>query len=228
MAIRDIIASFRHAIHDPSGAIWDDSWSLSTFNEGEQDYCRRTHVYNLIQEHTTSYGVREVGIPDNFMGSLQVYYNNPSSTGKANWRPLTSSDVVNMRYEHPNFLDTSTDNYGPPQRYFIHNNEIILDPIPDASGLTSPNIVLYCDAVPSDHASLDEESVIPYELNGAMLNYLMARAKEINEDDTASRRNWDQYYEMVKEGINWKADRQQDEDKKVTAEVPNLFGFWRT
>jgi hypothetical protein len=194
---------------------------LNLINEGEKDYIRRTRVSTANTTMCTEYGVRQYPLPDDFLGAERVMYNSDPD-GDPDWKTLEATTVARLSVLHPNFLDDSTNNYDDPTRYYIHDGNIIFDPIPDYSG-TVDNIHLFYEDLPSAHEALSENSNLDPSLESSLLHYLLMKCHTQDQEYDLAKQNGDLYFEMVTQGKIWKDDRQLDDMRSMDSETSRTY-----
>lgn len=222
MQASEIITDVRRELLETNSGFWSDAELLRSLNRAEMDYVNRTRILEDQAFLSTSTGVKDYPLPDNWLSAKLVLSNQKeNSTDPDQWIRLNPSSLEKMGQEQPNFLTTETTSQTSPQRYWIWGKRIYLFPTPAAA--VSGNLYLFYKAKPIPITSLTQEINIDSSLSEALTAYILWKAWAKAKETALAEEQKGIYVSYVGEGRRWANRRSGDQRNKIDLISPIPF-----
>lgn len=214
MLASEIITDVRRELLETTGVFWSDTELLRHLNRAEMDFINRTRLLEDSAFLTTTPGIADYPLPDNWLSSKMVLFNTKENeTDDDSWRRLEPSSLEKMGQERPNFLNTTTDHRGTPLRYWIWNKRIYIWPAPDTS--TAGDLYLFYKSKPTPLLATSSSINIDDSLAEGLNAYILWKAWTKAKETALAEEQKEIYANYVGEGRRWAKRRSGDQRHKV-------------
>lgn len=221
MLAQTIITDVRRELVETSAAYWTDAELLRSINRAELDYVNKTRILEDTAQLSLVQGRLDYPLPSNWLSAKAVFFKTENADGTYKWKRLYPSNLEKTAQMSPNFLNTTTDNQGVPQRYWIWNRSVWLDKAPDADNDTT--LLLFFKSKPIALTATTQELNLDDSLSEAITAYVLSKAwKKEQEADLAAEQEliYDRY---VAEGRKWVKKQSGDQRNRIDIDSPLPF-----
>lgn len=222
MKAQEIIDRVRQELVETVGAFWSDSELLNLINKGERDFARRTRILQDKAQTGTTQGDPVIPLPSNWLSARAVFYNNKNTDGTDNWIPLRGTNLEKMKQERPNFLSSSSNLQSKPNKYWIWDGELHLDPVPDTTA--DANIVMFFAAKPIPLIQASQDLNVDDSLSDGIEAYVRWKAWKKEKEPDLAQEAKEEYYEFVAQGRSYVKRKTGDEVHRIDIVSPIPLG----
>lgn len=213
MQAQTIFTDVRRELLEISAAFWTDAEFLRHLNRCEKDFANKTRILEDIAQLDLSQGRLDYPLPQNWFSARLVFIKLTNADGTFRWKRLYPSNLEKMGQQRPNFMNTTVDNQGAPQRYFIWNRSLWLDKAPDAENATT--LLLFYKSKPVALTLATQEINLDDSLSEAIFEYIMWKAlRKEKEYETAAEHKLE-YDRYVAEGRKWVKKQSGDQRNRI-------------
>lgn len=222
MLASTIITRVRRQLVETVGAFWSDAELLDLINKGEADFHNEVRTLESKAFLSTVAGRADYPLPANWLSARALFYNNPDEAGNDAWSRLEPTNLEKQAQENPNFLSSATESRGTPQRYWIWDRTIYLDPAPETDG--DSNVYMFFKSKPVALISASQDLNTDDSLADGIEAYVLkeAWAKE-KEPDLADREAL-RYTDYVRKGRRYSKKQSGDQKYRMDIESGTPFG----
>jgi len=221
MQAQTIITDVRRELVEISASYWTDAEFLRHINRAELDYTNKTRILEDIASLSLTQGRLDYPLPSNWLSARAVFIKINNGNGTFRWKRLYPSNLEKTAQQQPNFMNTTVDNQGTPQRYLIWGRSIWLDKAPDADNATT--LLLFFKSKPIPLTSVTDSLNLDDSLSEAVTAYLLWKAwtkeQEFDRAD-AQQLTYDRY---VAEGRRWVKKQSGDQRNRIDIDSPIPF-----
>lgn len=225
MLASEIITDVRRELLEPQAGFWTDAELLRHLNRAEKDFVNRTRILEDTASLSTTNGVMDYQLPDNWVSAKLVLYNSKEqASDNDSWNRLTPKSLEKMGQEEPNFMATETDpdQEANPDRYWIWQNRINLYPAP--RNAKDSDLHLYYKSKPIALTSTSQNINIDDSLSEALTAYILWKAWKKSKETSLAEEQRQLYFEYVGQGRRWVSKRSGDQRNKFDIESATPFG----
>lgn len=221
MQAQTILTDVRRALLEISAQFWSDAELLRYLNRGELDYVNKTRILEDTAQVSLVQGRLDYPLPPNWLSAKAVFFKVENADGTYHWKRLYPTNIEKNAQVAPNFMNTTSDNQGTPQRYWIWGRTLWLDKAPDANNDTS--LVLFYKSKPIALTAATQQINLDDSLSEALTAYILDKAwSKENEPDRADEQKtiYDRY---VAEGRKWVKKQSGDQRYRIDIDSPLPF-----
>ena len=225
MQASEILTDVRRELLETNAGFWSDAELLRLLNRAEMDFVNRTRILEDQAFLTTTQGIYDYPLPDNWMSAKLVLINTKEDADDDDaWRRVEPTNLEKMAQENVNFMRVDEDAQGTPSRYWIWNNRLHLNPPPDA--MVSDNLYLFYKAKPIEITATTQSINIDESLSEALTAYILWKAWSKAKESTLAADQAQIYANYVGEGRRWAKRRSGDQRNKmdIISGVPFIEG----
>jgi len=214
MLASEIITDVRRELLESNAGFWSDSELLRHLNRAQMDFVNRTRILEDQAFLSTSEGVADYPLPENWMSAKLVLFNTKQeSTDDDAWRRLEPTSLEKMGQERPNFLNTTENYRGTPIKYFIWNKRIYLYPSPKT--VNAGDLYLFYKAKPVALTSTSQSINVDDSLSEALNAYILWKAWSKAKETALAEEQKAIYVSYIGEGRRWLKRQSGDQRYKV-------------
>lgn len=173
MNLLEIKTAVKRQFGDESGAQITEADITRWANDAIRDIVRKVEITNQHRETSVVVGDGGYELPDNFMYIARVTYDN---------RLINERKLVDLDLQSTGVDSAGT---GTPEAYYIWSNTLYLYPAPSSAG--TGNLDIWYVSQPTALAVDEDIPEIPTYMHEDIIRYCLARAKELDEDWSASQ-----------------------------------------
>lgn len=225
MLASEIITDVRRELLETSSAFWSDAELLRHLNRAQQDFVSRTRLLENQAFLTTTVGVMDYQLPENWVSAKLVLYNaKQNATDDDAWIRLKPTNLEKMGQEHENFLSTETitNLQATPEKYWIWNNRIYLYPAPRISN--DGDLHLFYKSKPIELLTASQSIEVDESLSEALNAYVLWKAWTKSKETALAQEQKSIYAEYVGQGRRWANRRSGDQRNRFDIESSTPFG----
>jgi len=223
MTGQDIVNLVRAEVIEPNPAFFTTPTLLNLLNSAQRNFVRRVRCLQNFATTSTVQGQADYPMPSDWLGSEKVFYNSPVN-GVDSWQPLNPTSITKMAQESPNFLSSSTNMQGRPNKYYIVNKTLYVFPKPATSGTN--DIFMFYESKPTVLNALSDPLSIDDSLADGVEAYVLWKMWKQDGEDQLAQEQLDRFEKEVGRGLTWKKKQLLDGKWKIDIEsyVPFSYG----
>jgi hypothetical protein len=218
MQASQIITDVRRELLETSAAYWSDAELLRHINRAESDYANRTRILEDAAQLSLVQGRLDYPLPSNWLSAKLVLLKLVQTDGTFRWKRLYPSNIEKVAQRRPNFLNTTVDNQGEPEKYWIWAKNLWLDKAPDADRATQLHLFFKSKPIPlasaSDSINLDDS--LAEAITAYVLEHAWRKEQEYDRADD-QRTTYDRY---IAEGRKWVKRQSGDQRYRIDIDSP--------
>jgi len=199
MLASEIISDVRNELLEPVAGFWTDAELLNWINRAEKDFANRVRGFEGVATLSTVQGQVNYPLPANWLSAVAMFIKKVNDDLTVSWLPLTPTDLQEMSLYRPSFLNSTTNDQGTPARYFIWQNELYLDPIPDTTG--DGNVKMFFKSKPVPLATTASSLNVDDTLADGVTAYVLKRAWKKEKEFELSAEQGQIYEQYVRLGL---------------------------
>lgn len=221
MQAQTILTDVRRALLESSAQFWSDAELLRYLNRAELDYVNKTRLLEDTAQLSLIQGRLDYALPSNWLSAKAVFFKIENEDGSYRWKRLYPTNVEKNAQSSPNFMNTTVDNQGEPQRYWIWGRSLWLDKAPDDTSDTT--LLLFYKSKPIPLANATDSINLDDSLSEALTAYILDKAWS-KEDETEKAEEQKLIYDRyVAEGRKWVKKQSGDQRYRIDIDSPLPF-----
>ncbi len=184
MNVAEILLRVKKTFGDEAGIEIDDPLIINWINDGMVDIARRTGCLQGEAQISSVLGQKTYDLPADYLSTKRVTFDGRKL------EPIAVEDLDELDSDR----DT-VNQQGEPSNYYIWARKFNFYPIPNAEGVS--NIVAMYTRMPNLVAISTDVPQIPIAFHEDIVRFVLARAKELDEETTDAQVIWRDYQDRV-------------------------------